>query len=37
VERPIPAGKRGGGKRTMIMHEVVDGLMYILSTGYSQI
>ena len=29
----IPPGKRGGGKRTIIMREVVNGLMYILSTG----
>src|SRR5471030_1333878 len=28
-----PAGKTGGGKRTVIMREVVNGLMYILSTG----
>jgi transposase len=33
VELLIPAGKRGGGKRTVIMREVVNGLMYILSTG----
>ena len=29
----IPPGKTGGGKRTVIMREVVNGLMYILSTG----
>jgi transposase len=29
----IPPGKRGGDKRTVIMREVVKGLMYILSTG----
>src|SRR5712691_2544790 len=29
----IPPGKPGGGKRTVIMREVVNGLMYILSTG----
>jgi transposase len=29
----IPPGKSGGGKRTVIMREVVNGLMYILSTG----
>jgi len=29
----IPPGKRGGGKRTVIMREVVNGLMYVLSTG----
>jgi len=28
-----PPGKTGGGKRTVIMREVVNGLMYILSTG----
>src|ERR1700682_5663498 len=33
VEPLIPPGKRGGGKRTIIMREVVNGLMYILSTG----
>ena len=29
----IPPGKPGGGKRTVIMREVVNGLMYVLSTG----
>jgi transposase len=29
----IPPGKRGGDKRTVIMREIVNGLMYILSTG----
>src|SRR5665647_724329 len=33
VEPLIPPGRRGGGKRTVIMREVVNGLMYILSTG----
>jgi len=33
VEPLIPPGKRGGGKRTVIMREVMNGLMYILSTG----
>ena len=33
VEPLIPPGKPGGGKRTAIMHEVVNGLMYVLSTG----
>src|SRR4029078_2578463 len=28
----IPPGSRGGDKRTVIMREVVNGLMYILST-----
>jgi transposase len=29
----IPPGKRGGGKRTAVMREVVNGVMYVLSTG----
>jgi transposase len=29
----IPPAKRGGNKRTVDMRKVVDGLMYILSTG----
>src|SRR5258706_9550498 len=33
VEPLIPPGKTGGGKRTGIMREGVNGLMYILSTG----
>src|ERR1700730_6317017 len=33
VESLIPPGKTGGGKRTVIMREVVNGLMYFLSTG----
>ena len=33
VEPAIPPAKRGGGKRTVIMREVVNGVMYILSTG----
>jgi transposase len=33
VKPLIPPGKSGGGKRTVIMREVVNGLMYILSTG----
>ena len=33
VEPLIPLGKPGGGKRTVNMREVVNGLMYILSTG----
>ena len=33
VDPLIPPGKTGGGKRTVIMREVVNGLMYILSTG----
>ena len=30
VEPLIPPGRRGGGKRTVIMREVVNGLMYVL-------
>src|SRR6478672_3993504 len=33
VEPLIPPGRRGGDKRTVIMREAVNGLMYILSTG----
>ena len=33
VEPLIPPGKTGGGKRTVIMREGVNGLMYILSTA----
>jgi transposase len=33
IEVLIPPGKRGGDKRTVIMREVVNGLMYVLSTG----
>jgi transposase len=33
VEALIPPGKRGGGKRTVNIREVLNGLMYILSTG----
>ena len=29
----IPPGKRGGGKRTVNMREVTNGVMYVLSTG----
>jgi len=29
----IPPAKRGGGKRTVDLREVVNGIMYILSTG----
>jgi len=29
----IPPGKTGGGKRRVIIREVVNGLMYVLSTG----
>jgi transposase len=33
VEPLIAPGKTGGGKRTVIMREVVNGLMYVLPTG----
>ncbi len=33
VEPLIPPAKRGGNKRTVNLREVVDGLMYVLSTG----
>jgi hypothetical protein len=32
VEPLIPPAKRGGGKRTANMREVVNGVMYVLST-----
>ncbi len=33
IEPLIPPAKRGGNKRTVKLREVVNGLMYILSTG----
>src|SRR3974377_1363771 len=33
VEPMIPPARRGGGKRTVVMRDVVNGVMYILSTG----
>lgn len=33
VEPLIPPAKRGGGKRTVDLRAVVDGLLYVLSTG----
>ena len=33
VEPEIPPAKRGGNKRTVDVREVVNGLMYVLSTG----
>jgi transposase len=33
IEPLIPLGKSGGGKWTVIMREVVNGLMCVLSTG----
>ena len=33
VGAEIPAAKRGGNRRTVDVREVVNGLMYVLSTG----
>jgi len=33
IEALIPPARRGGGKRTVDIREVVNGLMYVLSTG----
>jgi transposase len=33
IEPLIPPGRPGGGKRTVDLRQVVNGLMYILSTG----
>jgi len=33
IEPPIPPAKRGGGKRTADMREVLNAVMYVLSTG----
>lgn len=33
IEPLMPPAKRGGGKRTVAMRAVVNGLMYVLSTG----
>jgi transposase len=33
IEPLLPPTKRGGGKRTVVMRDVVNGLMYVLSTG----
>jgi transposase len=33
IEKHIPPAKRGGNKRTVNLREVVNALMYILSTG----
>ena len=33
LEPRIPPAKRGGNKRTVKLREIVNGLMYILSTG----
>ena len=33
IEKIIPPAKRGGNKRTIDIRRVVDGLVYVLSTG----
>jgi transposase len=33
IEREIPPAKRGGNKRSVDVREVVNGIMYVLSTG----
>jgi transposase len=33
IEKRIPPAKKGGNKRTVDMREVVNALMYVLSTG----
>jgi len=33
IEPLIPPGKRGGRKRSVDVREIVNGLMYVLSTG----
>jgi len=33
VEALIPPGKRGGDKRTVVIREVTNGRMYVLSTS----
>jgi transposase len=33
IEPLIPAAKRSGNRRTVVVRDVADGLMYILSTG----
>ena len=33
IEPRIPPGKPGGGKRRVAIREVINGVMYILSTG----
>ncbi len=33
IDPLIPPAKHGGGKRTVVMREVVNGVMYVLSTG----
>lgn len=33
IEPLIPPAKKGGNKRTVVVRDVVDGIMYVLSTG----
>jgi transposase len=33
IEPLIPPGRPGGGRRRVVLREVVNGLMYVLSTG----
>jgi transposase len=33
IEPMIPPAKRGGNKRTVVIREIVNGLMYVLGTG----
>jgi transposase len=33
IELLIPPAKRGGNRRTVVVRDVVDGVMYIHSTG----
>jgi transposase len=33
VEPMIPPAKRGGRNRTVVVRDIVDGIMYVLSTG----
>jgi transposase len=33
IERLIPPARRGGNRRTVVVRDVVDGVMHILSTG----
>jgi transposase len=33
IEPLIPPARRGGNRRTVVVRDVVDGVMYILSTG----
>ena len=35
VSRSIPPAKRGGRKREVVVREVVNGVMYVLSTAAS--